>query len=207
MATVAQLSSVQLTTHVAAKDDQLEIVRGVASCAIQPSRPKSRPFIRRRSSELDTNSTSISRTLEPRGTHLISSPYSDFANQLDLRTLDVPLLFFAFALAVLEPVRLDYATAPYLECFNWPTVFAHLRSFCAQSGLQWERRELYVVIFRSRLKQNIDRGRLGQLDQESHREACESGGLLKYWFGSCDAEQRNLATCMLLKHNGLHIQR
>jgi hypothetical protein len=33
------------------------------------------------------------------------------------------------------------------------------------------------------------------LDYESHREACESGGLLKYWFGGPSEERRNLATC------------
>jgi hypothetical protein len=36
---------------------------------------------------------------------------------------------------------------------------------------------------------------LYKLDYESHAEACESGGLLKYWFGKADGERRNLATC------------
>jgi hypothetical protein len=53
----------------------------------------------------------------------------------------------------------------------------------------------YVVVFRSQLKPDIDQDRLYLLDYESHREACESGGLLKYWFGKADGERRNLATC------------
>jgi hypothetical protein len=36
---------------------------------------------------------------------------------------------------------------------------------------------------------------LHDLDKYSHGEATVSGGLLKYWFGSCDGEERNLATC------------
>lgn len=133
--------------------------------------------------------------LDLQATHLISSPYSDFTNQLDLQRLGLQDRLFALALTSLAPLRPDYATAPYMSTFNWPIVFAHLRALCAQFGLSWERQEFYLVIFRSQLSRGIDRTRLGELDKESHREACESGGLLKYWFGSCDGEMRNLATC------------
>lgn len=128
-------------------------------------------------------------------THLISSPYPDFENQLRLDGLDLPYRLFAFALSALKPIREDYATAPYMESFNWPEVFALLRNLCRKAGLEWQQREFYVVIFRSKLQENIDRARLGLLDQKSHQEACASGGLLKYWFGSPDEESRNLATC------------
>lgn len=128
-------------------------------------------------------------------THLVSSPYPDVANQLDLRSLATPVRLLAFALSVLAPIRSDYATAPYLESFNWPEVFHALRTLCSRAGVQWQRQEFYLVIFRSQLRRDIDRGRLGELDQRSHEEACASGGLLKYWFGSCDADMRNLATC------------
>lgn len=128
-------------------------------------------------------------------THLISSPYQELENQLQLSTLEDRDKLFAFALTRLRPVRDDYAIAPYIESFNWTEVFARLRELCEQTHFDWARAEFYVVIFRSRLRPDIDRKRLGMLDQKSHEEACASGGLLKYWFGSPDLERRNLATC------------
>jgi hypothetical protein len=129
-------------------------------------------------------------------THLISSPYPDLANQLHLKDLEQPFRLFAFALSILRPIRDDYATAPYLESFNWHEVFALLRSLCEQTGFEWKEFGFYVVIFRSKLLKDADRERLGLLDQKSHEEACASGGLLKYWFGSTDEKRRNLATCL-----------
>ena len=55
--------------------------------------------------------------------------------------------------------------------------------------------KFYIVVFRSQLQQSTDRLELGAMDERSHAEANKSGGLLKYWFGSADAEGRNLATC------------
>lgn len=128
-------------------------------------------------------------------THLISSPYSNSANQLQLSPLDLQSRLFAFALTALKPIRSDYATAPYLESFNWPEVLSTLRTLCLQAEIQWEKQDFYVVIFRSKLLADADRVRLGELDQKSHEEACTSGSLLHYWFGSTDTERRNLATC------------
>jgi len=132
---------------------------------------------------------------DPTATHLISSPYPDIVNRLDLRPLSTSDRLFAFALSALESIRLDYATAPYVESFNWPLVFRSLHQLCCQAGLEWQRQEFYVVIFRSKLREDANRERLHELDQKSHEEACASGGLLKYWFGSCDPVRRNLATC------------
>ncbi|KAF2217259.1 hypothetical protein CERZMDRAFT_64530 [Cercospora zeae-maydis SCOH1-5] len=134
--------------------------------------------------------------LDLTATHLISSPYDDLANQLTLNDLDTPYRLFAFALTAVKPIREDYATAPYLESFNWSEVFALLRELCKQAGFEWKELDFYAVIFRSTLLSGIDRDRLGLLDQMSHQEACASGGLLKYWFGSCDGALRNLATCL-----------
>ena len=53
-------------------------------------------------------------------------------------------------------------------------------------------------MFRSKLKPLIDTEYLYKLDEESHREAVGSGGLLKYWFGAGDGQRRNLATCEFL---------
>ena len=131
-------------------------------------------------------------------THIKSSPYDDPLNFLRLTDLDQPLRLFALALTQWKAIRPDYATSPYMSTFNWDEVFEILRGFCDKSGIQWQRTELYVVIFTSKLKVDADRARLGELDQMSHQEACASGGLLHYWFGSCNEQRRNLATCTLL---------
>jgi hypothetical protein len=126
---------------------------------------------------------------------IISSPYHSPSHLLDLRTLSLQPRLFARALALMEPSRPNYATADYLDSFNWPVVMAKLRSLACEEGIQWSQQSFYTVIFRSKLNPNIDRDVLHRLDEESHREAAESGGLLKYWFGVPNGERRNLATC------------
>ncbi|KAJ4362474.1 hypothetical protein N0V83_010567 [Neocucurbitaria cava] len=128
-------------------------------------------------------------------THLISSPYNNPGHYLDLSSLPTPSLLFAKALTALKPTRSDYAAAEYTAALNFPAVVAELRSQSEKSGFTWRETSFYVVVFRSRLKEGIDNDWLYKLDYESHREACESGGLLKYWFGKADEERRNLATC------------
>lgn len=137
----------------------------------------------------------VANEIDLNATHIQSSPYNDPVNFLDLQDLAIQERLLAHALTCLKNTRPDYATAPYMEAFNWPEVFATLRSLCAQSGITWQRQDFYLVIFRSRLRAGADRNRLGELDKNSHEEACASGGLLTYWFGSPDAEMRNLATC------------
>ena len=135
--------------------------------------------------------------IDVHATHIQSSPYADPANHLNLQELTLSLRLFALALTHFTSTRTDYAVAPYLDSFNWSSVFSILRQLCAQSGIEWQRQEFYLVIFRSKLRPTADRVRLGELDKNSHEEACASGGLLTYWFGSPDAERRNLATCKL----------
>ncbi|KAK4494666.1 hypothetical protein PRZ48_014022 [Zasmidium cellare] len=162
-------------------------------------------FSRPSESKNEVKKTSIANSqtssIDLNATHLISSPYPDFENQLQLDHLDLPNQLLAFALTALKPIRDDYATAPYLESFNWSEVFALLRTLSKQVGYEWKKQDFYVVIFRSKLQANIDRDRLGLLDQMSHQEACASGGLLKYWFGSPDVERQNLATCLWRNHS------
>jgi hypothetical protein len=126
---------------------------------------------------------------------LISSPYNQPGHYLTLNTLPITSQLFALALTALKPVREDYSTAPYTSALNFDTVLEVLRLLAAQTGFQFPETSFYVVIFRSKLKPDIDNDWLYKLDFESHREACESGGLLKYWFGKTDGERRNLATC------------
>ena len=126
---------------------------------------------------------------------LIVSPYNDEPHLLDLTRYDVACQLLAKTLTIFKPIRDDYATAPYLESFNWQAVFDFLRDLAAAEGYRWEKRSFYVVTFRSQLYPDIDEQWLTELDVHSHREATESGGLLKYWFGTKSGENRNLATC------------
>lgn len=140
--------------------------------------------------QLNTSSSTA-----PRSTQLISSPYNNPGHYLDLSSLDTPSLIFAKALTALKPLRPDYATAPYLDALSFPAVLSLVLSLSSEAGYTWKKHTFYVVIFRSQLKSDIDNDLLYKLDYESHREACESGGLLKYWFGKSNGERRNLATC------------
>lgn len=136
---------------------------------------------RRSSSELDTR--------------LISSPYNEVPHLLDLNTLDPQSRYLTLALAYLKPVREDYATAPYLECFNWDEVFDLVKRFSESESHTWTSQSFYVVSFRSTLHPNVDQDYLYALDAYSHQEATASGGLLKYWFGKKNEHEKNLATC------------
>ncbi|KAJ4356655.1 uncharacterized protein N0V89_004691 [Didymosphaeria variabile] len=140
-----------------------------------------------------------------RSSQLISSPYNNPGHYLDLSTLDTPNLIFAKALTALKPLRSDYATAPYISSLDFPTVLSLVRSFSREANYTWKSHTFYVVIFRSQLKADIDNDLLYKLDYESHREACESGGLLKYWFGKTDGERRNMATCFWRSREDAHL--
>jgi len=146
-------------------------------------------------------------TSTPRSQHLISSPYNDPNHLLDLRTLDAQSRLLSQALSFMKPVHDDYATADYETSFNWDDVLAVLRSLSAAEKHEWIAQDFYTVIFRSQLNPNVDEQRLHDLDKNSHREAVESGGLLKYWFGKRNEHERNLATCKFCPHSRLSVCR
>ncbi|OAA65570.1 hypothetical protein SPI_02357 [Niveomyces insectorum RCEF 264] len=136
-----------------------------------------------------------------------TSPYPD--HLLDLATLDPQTRLLARALAVFDKTRDDYATAPYQASFNFPAVIAELRRLAAQAPeapevaptaptaqQRWTRADYFVVAFRSQVPPTTDYADLSSLDRASHREANDSGGLLRYWFADPDADGRNLATCL-----------
>ena len=131
----------------------------------------------------------------PRSHRLISSPYNDPDHLLDLRSLETQSRLLAQALSFLKPIRDDYATADFIVSFNWDEVLAALRNLATAEQHIWTEQSFYTVIFRSTLNKGVDEQRLHDLDKNSHREAVESGGLLKYWFGKRDADERNLASC------------
>ena len=126
---------------------------------------------------------------------LVVSPYTSREHLLDLRSLRKNEQLIAKAFTVLQPVDEKYATASYTTAFNWPTVIDTLRSLAQAAKYQWSDQHLYIVVFRSQLPPTTDRQALGEMDRISHAEATKSGGLLKYWFGTPDADGRNLATC------------
>ena len=122
--------------------------------------------------KVNVNTLEVELRVPLQATNIKSSPYNDPANYLDLTTLSKPARLFALALTHFDAVRPDYATSSYMVTFNFDVVFEVLRDMCADVGIQWQRQEFYVVIFRSKLRDEADRARLGHLDQESHREVC-----------------------------------
>ncbi|KIX93099.1 uncharacterized protein Z520_11156 [Fonsecaea multimorphosa CBS 102226] len=126
---------------------------------------------------------------------LTVSPYLEPEHLLDLNSVDTPNRLLALASTQLEPASGNYATVPYEDSFDWSSLMALLKSLAAKEGYRWTRQEFYVVEFRSKLKKNIDVDLLFKLDKQSHVEATQSGGLLKYWYGVPDTNRRNLATC------------
>jgi hypothetical protein len=82
-----------------------------------------------------------------------------------------------------------------MKSFNWDEVLAALQNLANAENHVWKEEAFYTVIFRSKLNANVDEQRLHDLDKTSHREAVQSGQLLKYWFGKRDDQECNLATC------------
>ncbi|CAK7229799.1 hypothetical protein SEUCBS140593_007368 [Sporothrix eucalyptigena] len=130
----------------------------------------------------------------PSSRYIIASPYPD--HLLDLETLEPQTQLLARALAVFDKTRDDYATAPYVESFNFSAVIEELKRLQAKERTPWGRRDYFVVAFRSQIPPTTDYGDLSSLDKAAHREATDSGGLLRYWFHMPDANGRNLATCL-----------
>ncbi|KAJ4300643.1 hypothetical protein N0V88_003328 [Collariella sp. IMI 366227] len=128
--------------------------------------------------------------------YLLVSPYHEQEHLLDLETLDAENQLLALALTKMECLRKDYATAPYLETFNWPEVIETLRALAQKTNHRWKKTSFFVVAFRSQIPPTTVYAELGALDKAAHAEATASGGFLKYWFGTPNVEGRNLATCI-----------
>ncbi|KAK6227661.1 hypothetical protein QIS74_01216 [Colletotrichum tabaci] len=127
---------------------------------------------------------------------LVHSPYTDPEHLLDLETLDDENALLARALSRLECLREDYATADYVESFNWGDVMVELKKLVQSTGKTFKETSFYIVAFRSTIPPSTVYEDLGVLDKAAHAEANQVGGFLKYWFGSPDSEGRNLATCL-----------
>lgn len=132
---------------------------------------------------------------QPEDDSLVVSPYAFAPHLLRLNTVSKPNQLLAKALTQMRAIRDDYATAAYIESFNWSTIVDHVKNLSEKAAYEWQPETFYIVVFRSRVKPNTNRVDLGLMDADAHEEAMESGGLLKYWFGVPDVNCRNLATC------------
>ncbi|KAB5532534.1 hypothetical protein GE09DRAFT_973367 [Coniochaeta sp. 2T2.1] len=128
--------------------------------------------------------------------YLVVSPYTEQAHLLDLETLNEENALLALALTKMKSLREDYATAPYLDTFNWDEIIDTLRALARERNYHWKETSFYIVAFRSQIPPTTVYADLGVLDKAAHAEATASGGFLKYWFGEPDVEGRNLATCL-----------
>jgi hypothetical protein len=107
------------------------------------------------------------------------SPYEEEPHLLDLSTLDTANQLLAKALVCMKNLKEDYATAVYVESFNWPEVIGSLRQLAAISNIEWKEAAFYIVVFRSQIPPTTTYTDLGVLDQPAHAEAMKSGGFLK----------------------------
>ncbi|KAI9837925.1 MAG: hypothetical protein M1837_002664 [Sclerophora amabilis] len=134
-------------------------------------------------------------SLRPQDGLLVVSPYTTRSHLLDLNTLGHTDRLFAQAMTWMQATREDYATAAYVDAFNWAFIVEKLRDLAWAESFAWTTTSFYLIVFRSQSLPSSDRVRLGLLDEMAHEEATASGGLLKYWFGQPDHQFRNLATC------------
>ncbi|GAP91753.2 putative upf0643 protein [Rosellinia necatrix] len=117
--------------------------------------------------------------LDGTGDLLVMSPYTEREHLLDLKTLDMENAILAQALVHLRCLRPDYATAPYIEIFNWDEVLGEVKRLAQQSGHSWRGSSFFVVAFRSQIPPTTVYEDLGTLDKAAHAEATASGGFLK----------------------------
>ncbi|KAL8956717.1 MAG: hypothetical protein Q9193_005834 [Seirophora villosa] len=125
---------------------------------------------------------------------LVVSPYASPPHLLDLASLNPSQVYLVKALSTLAPVTHAYATISYTKAFNWAAVFTGLATAVKDDAFKWTEQFFYIVVFRSQIPPTTDRRHLEELDMRAHAEAMKSGGLFKYWFGTADADGRNLAT-------------
>jgi hypothetical protein len=111
--------------------------------------------------------------------HLVISPYTDLPHLLYLPSVGTQEQLLAHALTGLKSEREDYATAPYVEIFNWEDVILDLKRRVVDAGHSWNEQTFYIVVFRSRIPPTTDYADLGALDKAAHVEAVQSGGFLK----------------------------
>lgn len=113
------------------------------------------------------------------GRYLLVSPYDEQDHLLDLQTVDTANQLLAMALVSMQCQRKDYATAPYINIFNWQIIVQELQRLITANSYNWREQSFYIVVFRSQIPPTTIYGDLGRLDKAAHAEATRSGGFLK----------------------------
>jgi hypothetical protein len=85
----------------------------------------------------------------------------------------------------------NYRVSPIQQGFDWPGIFA---SIAASRDATTE--DLYLVVFRSVRKPNVDGAWITMLDEAAHTEAKQSSALLHYFAGSLDDGRRAISWCL-----------
>jgi hypothetical protein len=129
-------------------------------------------------SEKLLDSTEPSEVVDP-SRYLVVSPYTDQGHLLDLQSVDEENRLLALALVKMRNLRADYATAPYLDTFNWNEIIESLRALARERNYRWKETSFYIVAFRSQIPPTTVYADLGVLDKAAHAEATASGGFLK----------------------------
>ncbi|KAK6457412.1 uncharacterized protein RJT20DRAFT_1983 [Scheffersomyces xylosifermentans] len=130
-----------------------------------------------------------------------SSPYYEKDHWLDLTRSTDAYKVIGLALQSFKPTTEKYAFDPYLEAFNISVIIKLVKDYAKQLQIKFPKTHVYIIAFRSILFEHVQtsaekRQFLATVDKDSHKEANESGGLLKYWFGTPDdVHGQNLATC------------
>ncbi|KAJ3278890.1 hypothetical protein HDU79_001109 [Rhizoclosmatium sp. JEL0117] len=133
---------------------------------------------------------SVEQSLKDQGAVIRNStihpPTSDLSSSLRIRPVDLALA--ERGLDHFHAITEDYFHVPIPEVFNWNEVAELLG---AEEEGDW-----YIVAFRSVRKVDADAKALYDADHLAHTEALESGGLLKYWYGSLNEKRECLASCI-----------
>lgn len=130
-----------------------------------------------------------------------SLPYFEKEHWLALDSVEAAYRVVALALQSFGPTRELYAFDDYFSSFNVDEVVSIAKTYAHRLKVPLAPTRVYVIAFRLRLKEEVQhlaskRQFLAKVDKDLHREANESGGLLKYWFGTPDdVHATNVATC------------
>lgn len=99
----------------------------------------------------------------------------------------------AFANRVdVQPLRPDYARLPIMAGFAWADILYEIENTYGLDPGQ----EMYLVVFRSQLRERIDPAPLHEVDEQAHKEAADAPGFLYYFAGEADEEGYCLSFCL-----------
>lgn len=149
---------------------------GPQSVGFAPTAPASKPTVTAATTQGVATPEILPHEIEDL---LVISPYTERQHLLDLKSVDVESAILAQALVHLKCLRPDYATAPYIDTFNWEEVIEQMKRLAQQNKHTWKENSFFVVAFRSQIPPTTVYEDLGALDKAAHAEATASGGFLK----------------------------